>query len=1514
MQWSDLRNWEGSQFTAFEELCCQLAACEEVPNGARFIRKGAPDAGVECFWMLPSGEEWAWQAKFFRDVPDTGQWRQLDGSVRTAIAKHPRLTVYTICIPQDRQDPRIDQKQWFMDRWDTHVATWQGWAAEAGMAVEFRYWGTHEIFARLSQEAHRGRSLFWFDALLFSDAWFAHRLKVAVENAGDRYSPELNVELPIAHLFDGLGRTPAFLLRLKRLHGAVKKAFTQSTHVQDTRLQTALEIAGKTANQLFSVLAAGSADASVADIDFPSITALASQLRSQAWDLAEEMQRLARDNREAFVPAQDAAQSPNEPKDYGYERHYLQELVRSLTSLLAFVESGEAQAANVAALLLRGEAGKGKTHLLCDVAQHRLAAGAPTLLLLGEQFNNEEPWSQITRQLGLSCSPEELLGALESAAQARGVKTLLLIDALNEGDGKRLWPKYIGGLLATVAGYAWVSIGLTVRSSYEKIVMPPHISEEKLVRETHHGFAQHEYQAAKKFFAIHGINLPSVPMLSPEFQDPLFLKLFCQGLKNKGLSEVPPGYHGITTIFSFLLDSVNEKLASEDRLDFDPNAQLVQKAMQRLAEEMAASGERWLSRPDAQALVNAFLPPSGYQNSLFRHLLAEGLLAEDHHWKADGESEDVVRFTYERFGDHMIGRHLLDRHLNDQTPEASFTAGTPLGDLVADEYACWRNRGLIEALSIQLPERIGKELAQVASASADYEAVRQSFVSTLVWRVPATITEETEAYINQHVLRYEDSQYAFLNALLTLAAHVDHPYNADLLDEYLRQFSLPDRDALWSVYLHAQYGEQGAVNSLVEWAWSSEDKSHIADEAIRLCATALIWFLTTSHRFLRDRATKALVSLLTPRMAVLRELVRRFRDVNDVYVLERVCAVAYGCALRSTDTQAIAHLAQDMYDWQFRDGTPTPHILLRDYARGVIETALHHDAGLPVEAKRIRPPYASEWPAHIPTEEEIRASGEHSGSTPDANRARAHLYNSIMGQEDFARYVIGTNFHRFDWTARRLPPSSKRSRKEIYQHFVASLNLKQKRAWKRYEDTREQVARLRRMGREERREAVGHALTDKNFDTILARFERRLYAVLSKRKRKAFAQSVIPFLADPHEEKDAFSLRLAQRWILQKVLDLGWTVERFGDFDRNINRYTSNYRAANKPERIGKKYQWIAWHEFLARVSDNFEYKGDTWNAHDARYEGPWQISRRDLDPSCLLTRTDREVWESNTQTWWSPVAYDAWAATIGDVDWLQSRQDVPAVEPQIAVTHPDGSEWLVLENHISWEQPVPPEEDRTEVARRSIWYMLKAYIVKRNEAAQLYDWARRQDFMGRWMPESHETYHVMLGEFFWAPAFLFHNVPYFHHEGWTRDTSDLLPVDVRIPTDQYFYESGGFDCSIEQTIGMHLPAKWLADGMYLRWNGVEGCYHDGSGTLIAHDPSIGQPGPSALVVRRDALLRFLEENDCDLVWTLLGEKMVYPGGFSTEHKGFLSISGAYRLHQGHVEGALACKFTGADS
>jgi len=439
-------------------------------------------------------------------------------------------------------------------------------------------------------------------------------------------------------------------------------------------------------------------------------------------------------------------------------------------------------------------------------------------------------------------------------------------------------------------------------------------------------------------------------------------------------------------------------------------------------------------------------------------------------------------------------------------------------------------------------------------------------------------------------------------------------------------------------------------------------------------------------------------------------------------------------------------------------------------------------------------------------------------------------------------------------------------------------------------------------------EALGRDFSEEELASAVAIVEQAFRRALGKKKLEMFDEYVLPYLNDPDPRKDefAFDLSIAQRLIFQKVLDLGWSVERFGRFDRNVMLYSSYGREANKPERIGKKYQWIAYHEVLARVSDNFEFRGDWWSRRSQQYQGPWQIGPvRDIDPSCLLERTERETWGLHTKTWWFPSSYDAWDSERDNTAWLRSSEDLPSIEPLIEVRNPeDDSKWLAMEAFYRWEKPTPPEEERFKIPRRKIWYMLKSYFVKKSDMDELFDWAKEQSFAGRWMPESHSVTGVFLGEFFWAPA-IEHD-----HQGWTRGGDNRIPREVMVATDQYMWAHGGRDCSTKDTISVYLPAMWLTDRMGLRWNGVEGNFFDDKGNLVAVDPSIGASGPGALLINRDALISFLNDNDYDVFWTILGEKAIIGGGIPWPALiGWLQISGAYRIHERRIDGVVNARF-----
>lgn len=223
------------------------------------------------------------------------------------------------------------------------------------------------------------------------------------------------------------------------------------------------------------------------------------------------------------------------PDPFNERRSLLYNLNRALPAARASMVRA-APVVNSTVVTLTGDAGIGKKHLLCDLARERVDSGMPTVLLTGRRFQgNAIHWVQALQHLDVTdVNAERFLGGLEAAAQAANARALLIIDAVNEGEGAKLWHLNIASFLETVNRHQWNACVLLIRSIYEEAIIPDHVRD-AAVNITHHGFADRSYCAAKAYLQHYRLALPSTPLLQPEVENPLFLDLFCRGLQGKGV-------------------------------------------------------------------------------------------------------------------------------------------------------------------------------------------------------------------------------------------------------------------------------------------------------------------------------------------------------------------------------------------------------------------------------------------------------------------------------------------------------------------------------------------------------------------------------------------------------------------------------------------------------------------------------------------------------------------------------------------------------------------------------------------------------------------------------------------------------------------------------------------------------------------------------------------------------------------------------------------------------------------
>jgi len=1534
-EWNNLRTINGSQQSAFEELCCQLAS-QEVSKDFQFIRKGTPDAGVECFAIEPNGSEWGWQAKYF-DQLGSSQLKELDDSFFTAINKHPRLVKYFVCLPIDLSDARITNRKSQLEKWEATKRKWEQKVKLINRKVEIVYWGNFEIFKRLSLENARGQYYYWFNKEKFSRDWFERHLEQSIKQAGPRYTSALNVELPVAEVFDGLGRTPGFVNRIKVHVRDLKRSF-EKLHLQNKDFYTEQEAVEfrKMFSELLSLL--DEITYSVIKM-FPweEIEVLNKKILRGVEAIQDKLWGLDKKSLEEKKSSDTEKQSPHSlhRSAYSEESNILHRFLIEINKLNSYIESESVLVSNNPFLLLVGEAGKGKTHLFCDVASNRLQQEMPTILLLGEFFNGyDEPWTQLLKLLDLrNISVEEFLGALDVSAQARGQKALIMIDALNEGNGKQLWRSHLGRFVDAISRYPWVSLAISVRSSYERITIPDSPEHKELfVKVIHHGFAENEYDAVRSFFEFYQLELPSSPLLLPEFQTPLFLKILCKGLQDKGVTRLPSGYVGITETFDLFISAVDEKIWREHYSgQYLKASKLVQQVLEAFAELMSRDRKAWLKIDEAEDAINKIIRTSTNQ-SFLALLLSEGVLSTRMYYESDTEIE-VIRFSYEKFSDHIITNHLIKKYIQQEAPGVSFFENGALRYLIEEP---WRYQGIIESLCIQIPEKLGREFPEIVEITTGEDYIGRAFVSSIIWRDVKAFNETTRLNVTEYSGKNQTLFDATIDALLTVASNPDHPYNAKFLHSILSKYSMAERDAWWSIYLHRNYGTHNALDRLIDWAWSDQNKNHVSEEALELCGMTITWLFTTSNRFLRDRATKALVTILTGKLHIIKRILEVFKDIDDLYVLERLYASAYGCALRSKDVASIKSLAEAIYHLIFSNKPPV-HVLLRDYAKGTIDYALTLGIELKISIERITPPYASDWPS-IPSKEELeKYDSTTSYDSYDGKWSEGRIWHSIM-HDDFARYVIGANSSVTSrhWLSLKLSDEQLKSPEEKFDEFVSSLNTEQLSAWINYQSTRQSLYKdeiriLKKLPDETIKlllslsddEETGDENTSKELAEINAHFEKyanevnesaeRFAEVLSQEQMKIFVDFVLPYQNNPQsfDKLPRFNLDEMQRWILKRVFDLGWTVERFGNFDRHDIGYHG--RDAHKAERIGKKYQWIAYHEFLGYLSDHYQFRHE-YKQVSIPFIGAWQLSIRDIDPSCTLKidKTNASV-EMTSKCWWTPLKYDIQGVEEDDAKWLMDQNDTPDVRKIIEITDPRAkANWLCLDGFVKWETANPIEEERYEKPRRELWLMIKSYLVNKKDAPQISRWAAKQNFIGGWMPEATSYYDVFLGEFHWAKPYL---EQYGDDDEWIGgDERSRIPKKVLVPVEEYANGGSGFDCSTDNGIQIKIPSGFLTRKMNLR-NAVDGRFYGPEDNLLAFDPSLLEYGPSALLVKRENFIEFLEKSNLSIFWTVFGEKQVLDGSWNPDNwKGRLSISGGFGLGAGQLKGNLKSSFEGNSS
>lgn len=1357
INWKNIRIIDHTQEDGFEELVCQIARKEKPEDSKRFIQLGIKDEGLECFWELNNGKIIGWQAKYFTDDLES-KWGQIRKSVKDACENYKNIQTMIIAIPCKPTKNQFEKSEQKIKKWKSEFEN----------CPEIEFWWEGELNNFLSQNQYTGFRKFWFNNLEFTDEWFENQAKKSVENLGDKYNRVLNIKTDNKIYFDSISRNEDF-----------KKYFYGKTHpifvdINKTfkKLELSFEKLSDLQPKIYNIKnTIEEIKIEILKLDFEDFEAFnLNKINS----LIEKSKNILKSINITFL-------------DKTTQESFLQinhRLNNNLRKLKYFLNKNEIKITDNPVILFYGEAGMGKSFLFGEITETKIKNGENIVLLLGHQFERlKDPENIIVEELGLNNNYnfDDFLDALECKSYMKQSRIIVMIDALDDGKGPNLWNRYIKGFIDKISKRKRISFIFSIRTTFLNGIHEenPHklkIPEQSNINKIEISGFQDNYKARIEFFKHYEIKMPNNYMLSPELNNPLFLTIFCKSIYNSGYHEIPNDLDGFSTIMNLYISSINLKLSHKCK--YYPEINLVNEVLIKLIEHNMESQN--ISIEKANEIILNALKDYPFRHIFLQKLLEEGILIK----YPSLNNELIINITFQRFKDYILSRHYVETLNIDQFLEF-------LKEIINNHTP--HNKRLLDILSIYIPEKFDKEIYELLEDNLKNEfELMDSFIESLKWR-RNSISEKIFEYIDNYILKNKHLSGRFLKILINLSSMENHLFNSYYTHNMLKQLPLSERDSFWTIFLHSQNNKNSEVNNLLNFAFL-ENHEYYSDENLKLASIMIAWFLSTTNKKLRDKSTYAIANLLKNKLNILKELLELFEDVDDTYILERLYAAAYGCVLNSSNHEPLEDLSNYIYETIFNQETVYPHILIRDYARNIIEFSLskncEFDDDLSIIKEKITPPYNSKFPK-IPTDEEIE-------KYKTENKGVKRIFSSMLVEYDReGNSLFYGDFGRYTFQSYFTMWKNELKKKNIY--FMDLMNI-----------------------------------------------------------------------------------------ALEKIFKFNYDEDVHSYFDEHT---IGLYEREENSERIGKKYQWMALYELLAQVSGKFPLidKDYISNEEIIPYQGPWQDNIRNIDPTITFAN-DLPKLELKFEEKYP-------SENFLKENWIEHSQDLPDFSEIIELNtefDEKNINGLILEGNVDWTRQ--PDFGSEKYPKKEIWSQIRSYIVKPSIFNKIIPILKHKNFNGRWMPESHENHELFNKEFFQSSAY-----DYFYENGWNEKdevTINNKKYNLAVTTSKY---SGSERSSIAKKNYLKVN-KPIFKKLNLKYGKENSVIYDEHGNLVGFDAiEFDANYYNNLIFDKKMLLKYIEDNNLKIFFTVLGEKMIINEWDSK----LQTFSGVYYFKDDNLKGSV---------
>ena len=1073
-------------------------------------------------------------------------------------------------------------------------------------------------------------------------------------------------------------------------------------------------------------------------------------------------------------------------------------------------------------LFVTGNAGIGKSHLLAAECQSLMNNQQfAVLLLAGNCYSDLPILDQLSQDCELKYSFDEFISILEMIGVEHHTCVLLCIDALNETANYRLWKTGLISLSQKIKKCTHVKLAVTYRMEYEKSVVQDALlsEDEDVYRIVHTGFASNGLKASKQFFDYYRIPFTLYEYFESEMENPLFLTLYCKTYRNDEAS--------LPTLYDRLVESANKNIFPilEKRyklIGFTEDDNIVQSLVDEISTLAFDRKEKNILESDLASIP--FWTANDLPLRPFMSLLAKENLV---HTNLIAGNERYF-FAYDQMNDYFFARSLFSHDMSDMSIRK--TLYEDILQVNDNNIVNLSNSDVFVICCAIYAQKFGKECIDLIDELPEgFEKgyIVKSYIRSFILMDKEYISSNVFLAVAQ---KYKVSREDFWNVLVGNSIKHNHPLNSDFLHTLLMSFRLSERDYYWTKYINEIfYDESNRLMQLVKM-YSSGQSIQMSKEQARQLLILCGWLLSSSNRMLRDYTSEAMIEILRNEFDLCIVILKAFEKVNDPYIIERLYGVVFGacCKRRRKGNTVYIALAEYVYSTIFDQEFIYPDILLRDYARLIIERFLweNPDYNGCIVHEKIIPPYKS-FPIEQIDEDYINK--KYDGGLWQIKSSMSFEGHGMYG--DFGRYVFQSALKYFDV-----------DEDEMYKQAMSFI-----------------------------------------------------------------------------------------------INDLGYTNE----LDKGNNHWGYDRSETKKVERIGKKYQWIAMHNILARVSDQCDI--DTDYSETPKFEGPWEPFVRDFDPTLnfKLTKSDEipifdEISELKKATRDEHLKVDV--SNIDSVsEWLDSDGIFFAEMPKaLILSDSNGTQWIRLSNYIC------SGREQLKAERLLTWSWLYAYFVTEEQFEQFQVAATdRVDFSSsKGIGLDPQSYSVFNREYPWSPSCDLLNKSSSVESGVVLNMPEEKEVEQEVlnvefleqylksldaDSNQVFSDQelnqhlfkkeivrkpvlkqigeiihasmnlvweSEYDASKDNTLSMNVPCPMLIEQLHLHQADIDGLYYDSNEKIAAFDLNISQK-ESGVVLRKDLLDAFLKKNNLNLIWFVRASKELHSG----EDLGILRYgdrSGAY--------------------